>query len=608
VAAESNASELVQVVALLGAGVIAAPLFKRIGLGSVLGYLAAGLVIGPFGLKLVSDPQAILHIAELGVVMFLFIIGLEMQPSRLWNMRKDIFGLGALQVCACIVALMAVGVVAFGQPAPVAFVAGTGFVLTSTAIVMQMLQERNHLHTPKGQHIVSILLFEDLAIVPLLAVVALLASHGETVSVIERLKSVGIGFAALVALVLAGRYLLNPFFRLLANSGAREVMTAAALFVVLGSALLMDFAGLSMAMGAFLAGVLLSESAFRHQLEADIEPFRGILLGLFFLGVGMAVDLAVIAANWQHVILAVIAYMLVKALVIYGVARLMGAPHPESVGRAILMAQGGEFAFVLYAAASSAGILDAETNALLTATIVISMVITPLVVAGYVRIAPKPQIDTSGLDAPENIEGTVLMIGFGRFGQIVSQPVLARGYTLSIIDRDAEAIRDIADFGFKVYYGDGSRPEILHAAGAATAKAILICIDDKDAAIKTAEIVKQEFPMVPLLARAYDRGHAIDLLKAGVDYQIRETYESALDFGGEVLNVLGEQEELVAQIIEEFRETDRERFALEQIGGIYAGRSLIKGNAQPADVIAARTARERERKAAEQAVAQGAAT
>jgi glutathione-regulated potassium-efflux system protein KefB len=370
----------------------------------------------------------------------------------------------------------------------------------------------------------------------------------------------------------------------------------------------MDFAGLSMAMGAFLAGVLLSESAFRHQLEADIEPFRGILLGLFFLGVGMAVDLAVIAANWQHVILAVIAYMLVKALVIYGVARLMGAPHPESVGRAILMAQGGEFAFVLYAAASSAGILDAETNALLTATIVISMVITPLVVAGYVRIAPKPQIDTSGLDAPENIEGTVLMIGFGRFGQIVSQPVLARGYTLSIIDRDAEAIRDIADFGFKVYYGDGSRPEILHAAGAATAKAILICIDDKDAAIKTAEIVKQEFPMVPLLARAYDRGHAIDLLKAGVDYQIRETYESALDFGGEVLNVLGEQEELVAQIIEEFRETDRERFALEQIGGIYAGRSLIKGNAQPADVIAARTARERERKAAEQAVAQGAAT
>jgi glutathione-regulated potassium-efflux system protein KefB len=606
VAAEAGASELVQVVALLGAGVIAAPLFKRIGLGSVLGYLAAGLAIGPFGLKLVSDPQAILHIAELGVVMFLFIIGLEMQPSRLWNMRKDIFGLGALQVGACIVLLMAVGM-GFGQSAPVAFVAGTGFVLTSTAIVMQMLQERNHLHTPKGQHIVAILLFEDLAIVPLLAVVTLLAAQGEAVSFLGRLQSVGIGFAALAALVLAGRYLLNPFFRLLANSGAREVMTAAALFVVLGSALLMDFAGLSMAMGAFLAGVLLSESSFRHQLEADIEPFRGILLGLFFLGVGMAVDLAVIAANWQHVILAVIAYMIVKGIVIYGVARLLGAPHAEGLGRAILMAQGGEFAFVLYAAAATVGILDADTNAVLTATIVLSMAITPLVVAIYVRIAPKQQVDTSGLNEPENIEETVLLIGFGRFGQIVSQPVLARGYTLSIIDRDAEFIRDIGDFGFKVFYGDGSRPEILHAAGAATAKAILICVDDKEAAIKIAEIVKEEFPLIPVLARAYDRGHAIDLLKAGVDYQIRETYESALNFGGEVLTVLGEEEELTTQIIAEFRETDRERFAMEQVGGIYAGRSLIKGNAQPADIIAARTGRERERRAAEQATAPEAA-
>lgn len=606
-AAESNAGELVQVVALLGAGVIAAPLFKRLGLGSVLGYLAAGLVIGPFGLKLVSDPQAILHIAELGVVMFLFIIGLEMQPSRLWNMRKDIFGLGALQVLACIAALMAVGL-AFGQSAPVAFVAGTGFVLTSTAIVMQMLQERNHLHTPKGQHIVAILLFEDLAIVPLLAIVTLLAPQGETVSFVERLQSLGIGFAALAALVIAGRYLLNPFFRLLAQSGAREVMTAAALLVVLGSALLMDFAGLSMAMGAFLAGVLLSESSFRHQLEADIEPFRGILLGLFFLGVGMAVDLAVIFANWSHVVLAVIAYMIVKGVIIYGVARLLKAPHAESLGRAILMAQGGEFAFVLYAAAASVGILDADTNAVLTATVVISMAVTPLVVAIYVRIAPKPTVDTSGLTEPENIENTVLMIGFGRFGQIVSQPLLARGYTLSIVDRDAEFIRDIGDFGFKVYYGDGARPDILHAAGAETAKAILICIDDKEAAVKIAEIVKEEYPLVPLLARAYDRGHAIDLLKAGVDYQIRETYESALDFSNELLQVLGEDAELVTQVIEEFREIDRERFALEQVGGIAAGRSLVKGNAQPADIIAARTARERERKAAEQVAVKEAAT
>ncbi len=605
--AETNASDLVQVVALLGAGVIAAPLFKRIGLGSVLGYLAAGLAIGPYGLKLFSDPQAILHVAELGVVMFLFIIGLEMQPSRLWNMRKDIFGVGALQVGACIVALMAVGIV-FGQSPVVAFVAGTGFVLTSTAIVMQMLEESNHLQTRKGQRIVAILLFEDLAIVPLLAIVALLASNGETVSLLERLESVGIGFAALAALILAGRYLLNPFFRLLAKSGAREVMTAAALLVVLGSALLMETAGLSMAMGAFLAGVLLSESAFRHQLEADIEPFRGILLGLFFLGVGMAVDLSVIAANWQHVIIAVIAYMIVKAAVIYGIARVLGTSNAESLGRAMLMAQGGEFAFVLYAAATAAGIFDGETNAILTATIVLSMAVTPLVVAVYVRLAPKPQVDTSGLAEPESHEENVLLIGFGRFGQIASQPVLARGYTMSIVDRDADLLREIGKFGFKVYYGDGSRPDILHAAGAATAKAILICIDDKEAAIKIAEIVRQEFPMTKVMARAYDRGHAIDLLKAGVDYQIRETYESALNFSNELLQVLGEEEEMAANLIAEFRENDLERFALEQVGGIYAGRSLIKGNAQPADIVAAKTGRDRERRAAEQAAAQGAAT
>jgi glutathione-regulated potassium-efflux system protein KefB len=607
VSAETNASDLVQVVALLGAGVIAAPLFKRIGLGSVLGYLAAGLAIGPYGLKLFSDPQAILHVAELGVVMFLFIIGLEMQPSRLWNMRKDIFGVGALQVGACIVALMAVGIV-FGQSPVVAFVAGTGFVLTSTAIVMQMLEESNHLQTRKGQRIVAILLFEDLAIVPLLAIVALLASNGETVSLLERLESVGIGFAALAALILAGRYLLNPFFRLLAKSGAREVMTAAALLVVLGSALLMETAGLSMAMGAFLAGVLLSESAFRHQLEADIEPFRGILLGLFFLGVGMAVDLSVIAANWQHVIIAVIAYMIVKAAVIYGIARVLGTSNAESLGRAMLMAQGGEFAFVLYAAATAAGIFDGETNAILTATIVLSMAVTPLVVAVYVRLAPKPQVDTSGLAEPESHEENVLLIGFGRFGQIASQPVLARGYTMSIVDRDADLLREIGKFGFKVYYGDGSRPDILHAAGAATAKAILICIDDKEAAIKIAEIVRQEFPMTKVMARAYDRGHAIDLLKAGVDYQIRETYESALNFSNELLQVLGEEEEMAANLIAEFRENDLERFALEQVGGIYAGRSLIKGNAQPADIVAAKTGRDRERRAAEQAAAQGAAT
>ncbi|MGK9050808.1 monovalent cation:proton antiporter-2 (CPA2) family protein [Neorhizobium petrolearium] len=599
-AAEAYSSDLAQVVVLLGAGVVAAPLFKRAGLGSVLGYLAAGLAIGPFGLGVFSDPQAILHVAELGVVMFLFIIGLEMQPSRLWGMRKDIFGLGAFQVIACIAGLTGIGL-AFGFPFGPSFVAGTGFVLTSTAIVMQMLQERNALSTLKGQRIVAILLFEDLAIVPLLALVTLVSTGEATATPMERWTSIGIAIAAVAALILAGRYLLNPFFRLLAASGAREVMTAAALLVVLGSALAMQMSGLSMAMGAFLAGVLLSESSFRHQLEADIEPFRGILLGLFFLGVGMAIDLAVIAANWQIVVAGVVCYMILKALIIYVVARLLRTCHSESFERAVLMAQGGEFAFVLYAAAMSEGVIDAETNAILTATVIISMVLTPLIVILHDRMTPEQEPDTEGLALPENVEGSVLMIGFGRFGQIVSQPLLARGYTLSIIDKDVEFIRDAGDFGFKVFYGDGSRIDILHAAGADTAKAILLMVDDKEAAIKTAEIIKEEFPLVPLLARAYDRGHAIDLIHAGVDYQIRETYESALTFGREVLHVLGEEPEMADQLVEEFRSVDQERFALELVGGIYAGRSLIRGNASPADLVAARTAQERERRAAEQA-------
>lgn len=604
-AVEGNANDLAQVVVLLAAGVVAAPIFKRIGLGSVLGYLAAGLVIGPFGLGAFSDPQAIIHIAELGVVMFLFIIGLEMQPSRLWSMRKDIFGLGALQVMVCIGGLTMIGV-AFGYPVIPSFVAGTGFVLTSTAIVMQMLQERNSLSTLKGQRIIAILLFEDLAIVPLLVLVTFLGSGGEEVTMTERLSSIGIALAATVALIFAGRYLLNPLFRLLASSGAREVMTAAALLVVLGSALLMQVTGLSMAMGAFLAGVLLSESSFRHQLEADIEPFRGVLLGLFFLGVGMAIDLSVIAANWKIVVIGVIAYMFVKALLIYSVARLVGTCQREAIERAVLMAQGGEFAFVLYSAASAAGILDAETNAVLTAMIIISMILTPLMVIAHDRIMPAAKPNTDGLELPENVEGSILIIGFGRFGQIVSQPLLARGYTLSLIDKDADFVRDAAEFGFKVYYGDGARSEILHAAGAGTARAVLICVDDKEAAIRIAEIVKHEFPLVPVLARAFDRGHAIDLVKAGVDYQIRETYESALDFSQKALTSVGEERDTAERLVEEFRDVDVERFAIEVVGGIYAGRSLIRGNASPADLVAARTARERaEREAREVAEASG---
>ena len=576
-AAEAHGSDLVHVVVLLSAGVIAVPIFKRLGLGSVLGYLTAGLVIGPFGIGLFSDPQAILHVAELGVVMFLFIIGLEMQPSRLWSLRRAIFGLGAAQVAVCSVALTAAAIFVFGFSPLVAFVGATGFVLSSTAIVMQLLDERGDAATDAGQRIVSILLLEDLAIVPLLALVAFLGDGGET-SAADRWAGIGIALASLAALVAAGRWLLNPMFRVLAAANAREVMTAAALLVVLGSALAMQLGGLSMAMGAFLAGVLLSESVFRHQLEADVEPFRGILLGLFFLGVGMALDLGVIADNLFLIAGMVVVFMLVKAGAIYAVARILKSRHREALTRAALMAQGGEFAFVLYAAGTTAGILTAEMNAIMTATVIISIALTPFAVMALNRLLPEETLSMEGVETADGLRGRVLVIGFGRFGQIVSQPLLMRGVDVSIIDDDVEMIQAAANFGFKVYFGDGTRTDILHAAGAGRAEAVLICVDKPDEALKIAEHVKAEFPFVRVLARAFDRGAAIKLIHAGVDYQIREVLESAFLFGAETLRELGVPEEEIEEIIEDVRLRDAERLELQTAGGIHAGTNLLKRN------------------------------
>lgn len=580
--AAQHGVDLVPVVVLLAAAVVSVPLFRRVGLDSVLGYLAAGLAIGPFGLGLFSDPAAIINVAELGVVMFLFIIGLEMQPSRLWSLRGEILGLGALQVGCCGLLLTGVGML-LGYFAPVAFVFGMGFVLTSTAIVFQLLNERGELSTPKGQRIVSILLLEDLAIVPLLAFVAFIAPGAADTGTQSRWLSVAIALGSVAGLVLVGRFLLNPLFRVLARAGAREVMTAAALLVVLGSALAMQLGGLSMAMGAFLAGVLLSESSFRHQLEADIEPFRGILLGLFFLGVGMSLDLDVIARNVGLVAVAVLAFMVVKGLGIYAVARLLRTPHAEALERAVLMAQGGEFAFVLYATAASVGLIDGAVNAVFTSTVILSMVLTPFAMMVLKRLTPPSPQSLDGVEVARDLKGSVLVIGFGRFGQIVSQPLLLRGEDVSIIDNDVDMIRAAADFGFKVYYGDGTRLDILHAAGAEHAKAILVCIDKPDAAMRIVEQVKAEFPLTPLLVRATDRSVAIDLIKAGVDYQIRETLESALLFGRATLDRLGIPQEEAEELMDEVRRRDIERLDLQVVGGFYAGKQLLKGT-QPMPV------------------------
>jgi glutathione-regulated potassium-efflux system protein KefB len=566
-------------VALLATAVVAAPLFRRLGLGSVLGYLAAGLAIGPFGLKLFNDPENILHVAELGVVMFLFLIGLEMRPQKLWALRKEIFGLGAAQVIACCVLLSTVGILA-GIPWAAAIIGASGFVLSSTAVIMKMMDDAGETSSAAGQRNVSILLFEDLMIVPLLAVVAVFASVMGVVEENARplWQSIAIAVGAIAAVFVAGRWLLNPFFGLLARSGAREVMTAAALLVVLGAALFMQWGGLSMAMGAFLAGVLLSDSVFRHQLEADVEPFRGILLALFFLSVGMSLDVAAVVMDWRLIGAGVLAFMVVKALGIYGVARVFKAPHHEALQRAALFAQGGEFAFVLYAAALAGGVMEPRIAAVMTAIVIISMALTPLVVLALRRFVQPPEVSRDGVEDAHDLEGRVLFIGFGRFAQVVSQSLLARGVDISLIETDVEMIQVAATFGFKVYYGDGTRLDVLHASGAGTAEAILVCVDKPDAADRIVALVKSEFPNAKIFARSFDRGHSMRLVKAGVDFQIRELFESSLTFSGAVLRELGFSDFDIAETIDEVRERDAERFELQLAGGIEAGRGLFRNN------------------------------
>ena len=581
--------------ALLAAGVLAVPVFRKIGLGSVLGYLAAGLAIGPFGLRLFQEPETILHVAEFGVVIFLFIIGLEMRPRRLWGLRKDIFGLGAAQVLACGL-LMTLAAMAVGVSAPVAFVGAMGFVLSSTAVIMQMLEERGELAGPGGQRAVSILLLEDLAIVPLLAVVAVLATvigaAQETAPPLWR--TIGLAVAAIAGVLVAGRWLVNPAFRWLARYGGREMMTAGALLVVVSAAWAMSLGGLSMAMGAFLAGVLLSESTFRHQLEADVEPFRAILLGLFFLSVGMSLDMSVVIESWRVVLGGVLGFMVVKAFGIYGVARLFGASHREAIERAALFAQGGEFAFVLYGAAVVSGLFSPQVGAMLSAIVILSMALTPLTTLVLGRLMPRQALSPEGADGVDfarDLRGQVLIIGFGRFAQVVSQPLLARDVDVSIIENDVEMIQAASQFGFKVYYGDGTRLDTLRASGAQQAELVLVCVDKPEATDRIVELVKHEFPTTKVMARAFDRGHSMRLIQAGVDYQIRETFESALKFGERALVELGLEEQAAAETIGDVRRRDDARLDLQLTGGLTAGRQLMRGNMptpQPAPYVTPR--------------------
>ncbi|MFK5246353.1 monovalent cation:proton antiporter-2 (CPA2) family protein [Glaesserella parasuis] len=567
--------ELIKTVVLLATSITIVPLFKRIGLGSVLGYLVAGCLIGPSGAGLFQDPNAVVHMAELGVVMFLFIIGLEMHPERLWSMRKAIFGRGFLQVALCGTLLTFAGIFILGLPKEVAFIAGMGFTLSSTAIVMQVLEEKGISTTPKGQRIVSTLIFEDLAIVPLLASIAFLAPEQAGAEQGTNWTAIGAGLVVVLILVASGKWLMNPLFKMISKAHIREMMTAAALLVVLGSALLMELSGLSMAMGAFVAGVMLSESSFRHQLEADIEPFRGLLLGLFFMGVGMSLDLSLVLNNWLWLLGVVLLYVVGKGLFIYVVALVTKLTNREAIMRTAIMSHGGEFAFVLFSAAAAAGVFTADNQATFTAAVIVSMLLSPLVVIVIQRLVNlkakkstgEAQPNLEGIEFAENLESSVLVIGFGRFSQIVCQVLLARGINVSVIDSDVENIRMATRFGFKVYYGDGARIDVLRASGIAQADCVIVGLAEPDRTLQILELIKHEYPLVPVFARSYDRFNTVNLIKHHVDYQVRETFESALLLSKVTLERLGATETEAQDVINLVRHLDQERLNEEVLHG-----------------------------------------
>lgn len=559
---------------LLGGAVIAAPIFRKLGLGTVLGYLAAGVIIGPV-LHLIGGSGEILAVAELGVVLLLFIIGLELKPSRLWHMRRDIFGLGTGQVVLTGLAITGIVIATGILDWRGALVAGFGLALSSTAVALQLLEDYGDMNSRYGQRSFSILLFQDLAIVPLLAMVSVLGTPSGEVDQSPILQ-VGIAIGAVVGMILAGRYLLTPLFQVIARTGAREVMIAAALFVVLGSAYLMQVAGLSMAMGAFLAGVMLAESSYRHELEADIEPFRGLLLGLFFIAVGLSMELEVIIDNLLLIALAVPALMIVKALVLYSICRIAGSPHRDALRIAVLLPQGGEFGFVLFTTAAAAGVLSNAQSSLLISIVTLSMALTPLSALIGQRLLARESTEREEMD--EDFEGAgsdVLMIGFSRFGQIVAQILLASGRDVTIIDDSADRVRQAAAFGFRIYFGDGTRLDVLRAAGLDKAKIVAVCTHKKETTNKIVELIQSECPEMRIYARSYDRVHSIELRGRDVEYELRETLESGLLFGRRTLEGLGVSEDEAYSIGEDIRRRDEERLKLQAQEGLLAGKELM---------------------------------
>jgi glutathione-regulated potassium-efflux system protein KefB len=550
---------------LLTAAVLSVPIARRLGLSAIVAYLIAGIVIGPHGLAAFGTPESIIPVSELGVVMLLFLIGLELELGRLVALRRAIFGLGAAQLA---LTALAIGMLA-----------GVALAMSATAIALEILEERGQLQQDYGQRAFAILLFQDMAVVPLLAALPLLAQAGGSThtNIGDGLRAVALIVGAILLIVVAGRYLLNPFFRLLAQTGSREVMTAAALLVVLGAALIMQKAGMSMALGAFLAGVLLAESNYRHELEADIEPFRGLLLALFFMGIGMSIDLAIVRANVWLILVAAVVITALKAAIVWLLFRATCVREADALRAGSVLTAAGEFAFVLIPLGGSLGVLDPRQASILTAVAAITMLLGPLVATLTEALLRRfKPLDAREADDFSDARGSVLVIGFGRFGQIVSQCLLAEAIDVTTIDNDPGMIQDAAGFGFKVYYGDGTRLDVLRAAGAGDARLIAVCIDNREAASRVVDLVHAEFPGTKLYVRSFDRRHTLQLIAKGVDFELRETYESALVFGRSTLEALGIDSERAAATEQFVRSRDLDLLALQQAEGLSAGADLLR--------------------------------
>ena len=548
---------LTQIALFLAAAVVAAPLAKLLRIGNVLGYLLVGVLIGPAVLGLVSDVNSVLHFAEFGVIMLLFVIGLELRPKRLWAMRTSIFGLGSLQVALTGLVLAGVAM-AFGLVWQAALFAGLALALSSTAFALQVLEEKGELALRHGRLAFAVLLFQDLAAIPLIALVPLfavaVAAAAQPMEAVSAAKAIGV----ILAVVVVGRYLLDGMFRLIARTRVKEAMTASALLTVVGVTLVMQLADLPASLGAFIAGVLLADSDYRHEIMADIAPFEGLLLGLFFTAIGMSLNLGLIVQSPYLVVAIVAGLVAIKTAILFGLGRRMGLESAPARRLALALSQGGEFAFALFAAGTTAGVLERPVADLLSVAVTLSMAATPLLLLIDERLAPKVKPARAFDEMPDN-DGHVVIAGFGRVGQIVARILSAKRIPVTALDSNPEQVDFVRKFGAQIFYGDASRPEILESAQTGKARAFVLAIDDIEASLRTARVVRRNYPDVPIYARARTRRHVHQLMDEGIKIIRRETFLASVDLTREVLRGLGLPEREVRFTVDTFQAMDRRR-------------------------------------------------